>query len=109
MRHRAKGLSLEEAYQYLAMLLVNCNSACVVYSEARSHGFAGNCSGCSFTIGGVKPDGSCAVNELSYLVLEAERAVNMGSDDVVVPALQTTPRRISSCWPARWPGTWGAS
>ena len=36
---RAKGLSLEEAYQYLAMLLVNCNSACVVYSEARSHGF----------------------------------------------------------------------
>ena len=88
---RAKGLSLEEAYQYLAMLLVNCNSACVVYSEARSHGFAGNCSGCSFTIGGVKPDGSCAVNELSYLVLEAERAVNMGSDDVVVRIADNTP------------------
>lgn len=88
---KAKGLSLQEAYEYLAMLLINCNSACVVYSEMRSHGFAGNNSGCSFTIGGVKPDGSCAVNDLSYLILEAERAVNMGSDDVVVRLNDNTP------------------
>lgn len=92
---KAKGLSLEEAYQYLAMLLINCNSACVVYSEMRSHGFAGNNSGCSFTIGGVKPDGSCAVNDLSYLILEAERAVNMGSDDVVVRLSDNTPEDFS--------------
>ncbi len=88
---KAKGLSLQEAYEYLAMLLINCNSACVVYSEMRSHGFAGNNSGCSFTIGGVKPDGRCAVNDLSYLILEAERAVNMGSDDVVVRLNDNTP------------------
>lgn len=92
---KAKGLSLEEAYQYLAMLLINCNSACVVYSEMRSHGFAGSNSGCSFTIGGVKPDGSCAVNDLSYLILEAERAVNMGSDDVVVRLSDNTPEDFS--------------
>lgn len=92
---KAKGLTLEEAYQYLAMLLINCNSACVVYSEMRSHGFAGNNSGCSFTIGGVKPDGSCAVNDLSYLILEAERAVNMGSDDVVVRLSDNTPEEFS--------------
>lgn len=92
---KAKGLTLEEAYQYLAMLLINCNSACVVYSEMRSHGFAGNNSGCSFTIGGVKPDGSCAVNDLSYLILEAERAVNMGSDDVVVRLSDNTPEDFS--------------
>ncbi len=88
---RARGLTDQQAYEYLAMLLVNCNSACVVYSDARSRGFAGNNSGCSFTIGGVKPDGSCAVNELSYLVLEAERSVNMGSDDVVVRIADNTP------------------
>ena len=92
---KAKGLSLQEAYEYLAMLLINCNSACVVYSEMRSHGFAGNNSGCSFTIGGVKPDGSCAVNDLSYLILEAERAVNMGSDDVVVRLNDNTPEEFS--------------
>lgn len=88
---RESGLSDAQAYEYLAMLLINCNSDCVVYSEARSHGFAGNNSGCSFTIGGVKPDGSCAVNRLSYLILEAERAVNMGSDDIVVRIADNTP------------------
>ncbi len=85
------GLTDAEAYELLAMLLINCNSDCVVYSESRSHGFAGNNSGCSFTIGGVKPDGSCAVNRLSYLILEAERAVNMGSDDIVVRIADNTP------------------
>ncbi len=90
-RSRAEGMDDQTVYELLAMLMINCNSACVVYSEARSHGFAGNNSGCSFTIGGVKPDGSCAVNELSYLVLEAERTVNMGSDDVVVRIGDNTP------------------
>lgn len=91
LRSRAEGMTDNEAYQLIAMLLINCNSDCVVYSEARSHGFAGNNSGCSFTIGGVKPDGSCAVNEVSRLLLEAERAVNMGSDDVVVRIGPDTP------------------
>ena len=35
---RAKGLSCQEAYEYLAMLLINCNSACVVYSECAPTG-----------------------------------------------------------------------
>lgn len=100
---REKGLSKQQAYEYLAMLMLNCNSACVVYSEMRSHGFAGNNSGCSFTIGGMKPDGSCAVNELSYLVLEAERSVNMGSDDVVVRIADNTPDEflLAACEVAR--------
>lgn len=88
---RETGMTMEESYELTAMLLINCNSDCVVYSEMRSHGFAGNNSGCSFTVGGVHPDGSCAVNDLSYLVLEAERAVNMGSDDVVVRIGENTP------------------
>ena len=90
-RSKEAGMSDQAAYELIAMLLINCNSDCVVYSEARSHGFAGNNSGCSFTIGGVKPDGSCAVNEISRLVLEAERAVNMGSDDIVVRIGPDTP------------------
>lgn len=90
----AAGMTAQQAYELTAMLLINCNSDCVVYSEARSHGFAGNNSGCSFTIGGVTPAGACAVNDLSYLVLEAERAVNMGSDDVVVRIADNTPEKF---------------
>ena len=102
-KSRADGMTQEEAYQYLAMLLLNCNSDCVVYSEKRSHGFAGNNSGCAFTIGGVKEDGSCAVNELSYLILEAERNVNMASDDVVVRISDNTPKEflLFACGVAR--------
>lgn len=33
------------AFELCASLLVNCNCACVVYSEQRVHGFAGNNSG----------------------------------------------------------------
>lgn len=81
----------QKIFELVSMLLLNCNSACVVYSEHRSHGFAGNNSGCSFTIGGITPDGDCAVNELSYVFLEAERAVNMVSDDLVIRISENTP------------------
>lgn len=80
-----------QAYDLVAMLLINCNGACVVYSEKRSHGFAGNCSGASFTLGGVTPTGECAVNRVSELFLEAERVVNMASDDLVVRVADNTP------------------
>ncbi len=89
LKDRARGMTGDEAFHYLAMLLVNCNSDCVVYSEQRSHGFAGNNSGCSFTLGGVKEDGSCASPVLAGA--GGERAVNMGSDDVVVRIAPNTP------------------
>lgn len=87
-------LTEEDALELAAMLLINCNSCCVVYSEMRSHGFAGNNSGCSFTVGGVKADGSCAVNPLSRIFLEAERLVRMGSDDLVVRIADNTPEEF---------------
>ncbi|MBR1781143.1 MAG: hypothetical protein IJ751_07080 [Oscillospiraceae bacterium] len=103
LRSRAEGVGDEELFQYAAALLINCNCNCVVYSEARSHGFAGNNSGCSFTLGGCKSDGSSAVNELSYLFLEAERAVNMGSDDLVIRIGEDTPDEfvMAACEVAR--------
>lgn len=81
----------QTAFELCASLLINCNCACVVYSEHRVHGFAGNNSGCSFTLGGVTPEGACAVNELSHLFLDAEAVVCMGSDDLVVRISDNTP------------------
>lgn len=96
----------QTAFELCASLLINCNCACVVYSEHRSHGFAGNNSGCSFTLGGVTPDGACAVNELSYLFLDAEVAVCMGSDDLVVRISDNTPEDflLHACRVARQVG-----
>ena len=96
----------QTAYELCASLLINCNCACVVYSEHRVHGFAGNNSGCSFTLGGVTPEGRCAVNELSYLFLEAEALVCMGSDDMVIRIADNTPDEflLAACRVARQVG-----
>ena len=80
-----------EAYELIALLLIKCNEFCVVYSEHRSHGYAGNCSGTAFTLGGVKADGSCAVNDVSYLFLEAENDVNLSSEDMVIRVTHDMP------------------
>ena len=84
-------LDEQTAFELCASLLINCNCACVVYSDHRVKGFAGNNSGCSFTLGGVTPEGKCAVNELSHLFLDAEAVVCMGSDDLVVRISDNTP------------------
>lgn len=99
-------LDEQTTFDLCASLLINCNCACVVYSEHRVHGFAGNNSGCSFTLGGVTPDGSCAVNELSHLFLDAEAVVCMGSDDLVVRIADNTPDDflIHACRVARQVG-----
>ncbi len=99
-------LTDREAFELCANLLVNCNCACVVYSEHRVHGFAGNNSGCSVTLGGVTPEGECAVNELSHLFLDAEAAVCLGSDDIVVRIADNTPHDflLHACRVARQVG-----
>ena len=91
-RDREAGLLDDQtAFDLCANLLINCNCACVVYSDRRVRGFAGNNSGCSLTLGGVTPQGECAVNELSHLLLDAETVVCMGSDDLVVRIADNTP------------------
>ena len=84
-------LTRDAALELVALLLIKCNEFCVVYSESKSHGFAGNTSGTSFTLGGVTPQGESAVNALSYLFLEAEQLVNLNSEDMVVRITQDTP------------------
>lgn len=85
-------MTREEAFELIALLLIKCNEFCVVYSEHRSHGYAGNCSGTAFTLGGIKTDGTCAVNDISYLFLEAEDLVNLSSEDMVIRVTEDMPQ-----------------
>lgn len=93
----------EDAFARIAMLLIKCNEAVIVYNEHSSHGFAGHCSGANFTLGGVTPEGACAVNRLSYLFLEAERVVALNSEDLVVRVTRNEPKSflILACEVAR--------
>ena len=55
---------------------------CIVSS--LPNGFAGANSGTSVTLGGVKPDGTTAVNGLTYVFLKAEELVNLSAEDLVI-------------------------
>lgn len=52
------------------------------------------------------PEGACAVNELSYLFLDAEETVCMGSDDLVIRIADNTPDDflLAACRVARQVG-----
>jgi len=55
-------------------------------------GLASHSMGCNVTIGGVIPaTGECAVNELSWLMLDAEELVCLSNDDVIVRVGENTP------------------
>ena len=81
----------EQATMLVCSFYVTCNFGCVVYSEMTSHGFAGANSGTSITLGGVKPDGTTAVNALTYVFLHAEELVNLSSEDIVIRINDNSP------------------
>ncbi len=81
---RSGALTDEQATMLVCSFYVDCNFGCVVYSEQTSHGFAGANSGTSVTLGGVKPDGTTAVNGLTYVFLKAEELVNLSAEDLVI-------------------------
>ena len=81
---RSGALTDEQATMLVCSFYVDLNFGCVVYSEQSSHGFAGANSGTSVTLGGVKPDGTTAVNGLTYVFLKAEELVNLSAEDLVI-------------------------
>lgn len=81
---RSGALTDEQATMLVCSFYVDLNFGCVVYSEQSSHGFAGANSGTSVTLGGVKPDGTTAVNGLTYVFLKAEELVSLSAEDLVI-------------------------
>ena len=68
-------LTKEQALELIAMLLVKVNDAVVLMSSVFAEQFTGFPTITNVTVGGVTDEGKDAVNELSYLILEAEKQV----------------------------------
>lgn len=79
----------EEALEYLACFLIKQNGQFTVYSTPAAKIFGGLGCRLGTTVGGLKPDGSCAVNELSYLFMEAARYGL--TEDIMVLTGENTP------------------
>ncbi len=84
-------ITREEALELLKMLLIKANGLVIPYPAAVVRIFGGLCTGVQTTIGGLTPDGRDAVNDLSFLFLEAEKSVALNSEDLVIRIHKKTP------------------
>jgi pyruvate-formate lyase len=75
-------ITREEAKELIAQLLKNdATVATVNIAAAAESGFP---FWWNITIGGVTPDGKDAINELSYIIIEAESEVAMAQEEIVI-------------------------
>jgi len=84
-------LSDDAALELIALTLVKMNDMAMLLGSALVEGLGGFPTMAGITLGGVTKDGACAVNELSYLFLEAETQVGLTVDEVIVRVGEETP------------------
>ncbi|NLV50172.1 MAG: hypothetical protein GXY20_05705 [Clostridiales bacterium] len=84
--HDLKAGILNEAQcvELLEMLLIKMNDLACLMSAETVEFLSGFPTLAGITIGGVKPDGTDAVNRLTYLLMEAERNIRLTAEEIVV-------------------------
>ena len=91
-RDLAEGkITRDEARQLLAMLLIKINDLAILMSTEFVEQLAGFPTLTNITIGGVTKEGKNAVNELSYLFLEAELDVGLTVEEFIIRVNKNNP------------------
>lgn len=96
-------ITRDEALELASLLLIKLNAAINLQEGFLSVAFSGYPVMQGLTIGGITPDGRDAVNELTYLFLDAEADVGLTAEDVVVRISRYNPEKfvIRACEVAR--------
>lgn len=96
-------LTRPEAQEIMSCLLVKLNSAINLEEGFLAAAFAGYPVMCGLTIGGVTPEGNDAVNEMTYIILDAEEEVGLTAEDIVVRFNRRNPEKycVRACEVAR--------
>lgn len=85
-------ITRDEARELIELLYIKTNGLVIPYPTETATFYAGFTLGANITLGGLTQDGRDAVNELSYLFLEAEREVALNSEDIIVRIHKKTPQ-----------------
>ena len=84
-RDLAQGrLTEEEARSLIALFYIKINGAVTITDKVSSTVFAGFLQLVNITLGGVTADGQDAVNDLTYLFLEADLDVRLPQNDLII-------------------------
>ncbi len=84
-------LTREEARELIALLYIKMNGSVTPQGSEIVKTFAGHPIWANVTLGGLTKDGRDAVNELSYLFLDAEEDVRLTAEDLVIRIHKNTP------------------
>lgn len=87
-------LTREEAIELLSLMFVKVNDLACLMSEETAEFLGGFPTLANITIGGVTPDGKDAVNELTYVFMEAEESVGLTAEEIVVRVGSANPREF---------------
>ena len=77
-------LTSDEARSLIALFNIKVNGAVTVTDKVAAMVFAGYLQAVNITLGGVTPDGHDAVNDLTYLFLEADLDSRLPQNDMVI-------------------------
>lgn len=91
-RDKANGVDLEFCKDILRSLWLKMNDVVLLRSEDSAKYFAGFPTGYTIILGGLDLRGRCAVNELSYLILETYQDIRLPQPNLGVRINEMTPR-----------------
>ncbi|MBR3396618.1 MAG: hypothetical protein IKG70_02060 [Lachnospiraceae bacterium] len=96
-------ITRDQAIELLACLMINMNGLCNFFDTNNAKNAPGFPMISNITIGGVTERGRCAVNEMSYIVLDAEDKVRLTSEDIIIRVARNTPDKflLRACEVAR--------
>ena len=86
-------LTRDEARELIELLYIKLNALCTPHGDEVVKIFGGFAIWANFTLGGVTSEGRDAVNDLTYLFLEAEESVHLMSEDLVIRIHKSNPDR----------------
>ena len=84
-------LTVDEARELIGLLYIKANATVTLDDSMAASIFAGFPQTVNITLGGLTRDGKDAVNDLSYLFVEADLDVRMTMEDIIIRVHKNTP------------------
>ena len=85
-------ITREQAQELLELWFIKVNGTVTLDDQNTATCFAGFPQAVNVTLGGVDKEGNSAVNELTYLLMEAEKNIGMTSEDLVIRVSENSPK-----------------
>lgn len=89
---KAGRITREQAQELIELWFIKVNGTVTLDDQNTATCFAGFPQAVNVTLGGVDQRGNSAVNELTFLLMDAEKNIGMTAEDLVIRVSENSPR-----------------